>query len=34
VNYWGQQETPVWNPDLFSWGFSLFGTWIPLITIG
>jgi hypothetical protein len=30
VNYWGYQETPIWNPGFNQWGFWLFGVWIPL----
>jgi hypothetical protein len=30
INYWGYQETPVWNPGFNQWGFNFFGVWIPL----
>jgi hypothetical protein len=30
INYWGYQETPIWNPGFSQWGFWLFGVWIPL----
>ena len=30
INYWGYQETPIWNPGFNQWGFWLFGVWIPL----
>jgi hypothetical protein len=29
-NYMGRWVTPVFNPDFNSWGFWLFGIWIPL----
>jgi hypothetical protein len=30
INYWGYQETPIWNPGFNQWGFNFFGVWIPL----
>ncbi|MGB9250992.1 MAG: chitin-binding protein, partial [Mycobacterium sp.] len=30
INYWGYQETPVWNPQFNQFGFDFFGVWIPL----
>ena len=30
INYWGYQETPVWDPGFNQWGFWFFGVWIPL----
>jgi hypothetical protein len=30
INYWGYQETPVWNLGFNQWGFDFFGVWIPL----
>jgi hypothetical protein len=30
INYWGYQETPVWNPGFNQWGINFFGVWIPL----
>lgn len=30
INYWGYQETPVWDPGFNAWGFWFFGVWIPL----
>jgi hypothetical protein len=30
INYWGYQETPIWNPGFNQWGIWLFGVWIPL----
>ena len=30
INYWGYEETPVWNPGFNQWGFDFFGVWIPL----
>ncbi len=30
INYWGYQETPMWNPGFNQWGFNFFGVWIPL----
>ena len=30
INYWGYNETPVWDPGFNQWGFWFFGVWIPL----
>ena len=30
VNYFGYQETPMWNQGMNQWGFNFFGVWIPL----
>jgi hypothetical protein len=30
VNYWGYQQTPIWNPGFNQWGFWFFGVWVPL----
>jgi hypothetical protein len=30
INYWGYNETPVWDPGFNQWGFRFFGVWIPL----
>jgi hypothetical protein len=30
VNYWGYNETPIWDPGYNQWGFNLGGVWIPL----
>ena len=30
INFWGYQETPVWDPGFNQWGFWFFGVWIPL----
>ncbi len=30
INYWGYQETPLWDPGFNQWGFWFFGVWIPL----
>lgn len=30
INYWGYQETPVWDPGFNQWGFWLFGVWVPV----
>jgi len=30
INYYGYQETPMWNPGFNQWGFNFFGVWIPL----
>ncbi|ETB21799.1 hypothetical protein O973_09660, partial [Mycobacterium avium subsp. avium 11-4751] len=30
IDYWGYQETPVWDPGFNQWGFWFFGVWIPL----
>lgn len=30
INYWGYQETPMWNQGFNQWGFNFFGVWIPL----
>jgi hypothetical protein len=30
INYYGYQETPMWNPQFNQWGFDFFGVWVPL----
>ncbi len=30
INYYGYQETPMWNPGYNQWGFNFFGVWVPL----
>ena len=30
MNYFGYNETPVWDPGFNGWGFYFFGIWIPL----
>jgi hypothetical protein len=30
INYWGYNETPIWDPGFNQWGFYLGGNWIPL----
>jgi hypothetical protein len=30
INYWGYNETPVWDQGFNQWGFYLGGNWIPL----
>jgi hypothetical protein len=30
INYYGYQETPIWDPGFNQWGFWFFGVWIPL----
>lgn len=33
VDYWGYQVSPIWDPGFRSWGFWLFGVFIPVIVI-
>lgn len=30
INYFGYEQTPVWNPGFNQWGINFFGVWIPL----
>src|SRR5882757_6353640 len=30
INYWGYDETPIWDQGQNGWGFYFFGIWIPL----
>ncbi len=30
VNYFGYQQTPMWNQGFNQWGINFFGVWIPL----
>ena len=30
INYYGYNETPIWNPQFNQFGFNFFGVWIPL----
>jgi|SRR5271166_367393 len=30
IDYYGYQETPIWNPLFNQFGFDFFGVWIPL----
>ena len=34
INYWGYNETPVWDDGFHQWGFWLFGIWIPIFGVG
>lgn len=33
VDYWGYRVSPIWDPGFRSWGFWLFGVFIPVIVI-
>lgn len=33
-NYWGTTVTPVWDDGYNTWGFWLFGVFIPLVSVG
>ncbi len=30
INYWGFNETPIWDQGQNGWGFWFFGIWVPL----
>jgi hypothetical protein len=32
-NYWGYQVHPIWRPDLATWGFWLFGIFLPILGV-
>ena len=33
INYWGFDQTPIWDPGFNGWGFYFFGIWIPIFSI-
>lgn len=33
-DYWGYRVQPVWDDGFRTWGFWLFGIWIPLVSVG
>lgn len=33
-DYWGNRVQPVWDDGFRTWGFWLFGIWIPLAAVG
>ncbi|WP_078325310.1 hypothetical protein [Mycobacteroides salmoniphilum] len=33
-DYWGHRVQPIWDDGFRTWGFWLFGIWIPLASIG
>jgi hypothetical protein len=33
IDYWGYRVSPIWDPGFRSWGFWLFGVFIPVVVI-